>query len=444
MFIYPSHIIEIVKKNWDLKTFSEEKVTSLPDDQILSILLETSYHASLLTEESRRIGFRIIYISKKDAKKEVKLFLHGETPIRPIYFENEREFNVNEILRLAPATEFTQSLICVEQTNKSMKNSKLAIWGILDAGSSWYKFIHAESSYGDVPPNFLTISSSEPGNITISRAGNIILNLKNGKVIKPTSNIFDKGPVAIFFEEAKNRIYNDVLKILKSEKYDPEGFDDDYPKREYIDYLERIIFNMRQKNHGGTIIIVPDYMNNDDSRLIDRVSIKYPCNYNVGWELIVNSLVTHREYYDLYFPLWDGKKELSIDNFRKLSKHNSDRDEIEESLSDSVRFIASLSGVDGAVILTDKLRVLGFGAEIISLTPSLKEIKIAKEASGNKGKYTSIDNFGTRHRSAFRFCSSYEESVAIIISQDGSIKVVKRVGPDLILWPDINVGFYGI
>ncbi len=443
MFIYPNHVIEIIKKNWDLKTFSEEKVPPLPNDQILSTLLENSYHASLLVEESRRIGFRIIYISRKDAEKEVKLFVTGETSLKPIYFESERDFTAHEILRLAPATEFTQSLICVGPKNISNKNSKIVIWGVLDAGSSWYKFIHAESSHGAHPPNFLTISSSEPGNITISRAGNIILNLKNGEIIKPTSNIFNEGPVSIFLEEAKNRIYDDVLEILKSEKYDPEGFDDDYPEREYIDYIERIIFNIRQKNHGGTIIIVPDYISNNDPRLIYRVSIKYSCNYNVGWELIVNSLVTHREYYDLHFPLWDGKK-LSRRNFRRVSILDTVKEEIEEAISDSVRFIASLSGVDGAVILTDKFRVLGFGAEIISLTPSLKEIKIAKDASGNKGKYTSIDNYGTRHRSGFRFCSSYKDSIAIIISQDGGVKVVKRVGPDLILWPDINVGFYGI
>ncbi len=59
MFEYPNTILNEVKKTWDSKRVSRKKVTPLPDDEILSILLETSYHASLLTEESRRIGFRI-------------------------------------------------------------------------------------------------------------------------------------------------------------------------------------------------------------------------------------------------------------------------------------------------------------------------------------------------------------------------------------------------
>ncbi len=61
----------------------------------------------------------------------------------------------------------------------------------------------------------------------------------------------------------------------------------------------------------------------------------------------------------------------------------------------------------------------------------------------NIGDYKNIELFGTRHRSAFRFCSSFDESVAFIVSQDGEIKIAKRVGSEVILWSNINIGSLG-
>ena len=104
-------------------------------------------------------------------------------------------------------------------------------------------------------------------------------------------------------------------------------------------------------------------------------------------------------------------------------------------------FLASLSAVDGAVVITNKLRLLGFGAEIIALSPSLNKIKIITDFEKNIGEYREIEHFGTRHRSAFRFCSSFEDSVAFIVSQDGEIKIAKRAGSEVMLWPNINVGY---
>jgi hypothetical protein len=59
------------------------------------------------------------------------------------------------------------------------------------------------------------------------------------------------------------------------------------------------------------------------------------------------------------------------------------------------------------------------------------------------GEFRDIEFFGTRHRSAFRFCSSLEDSVAFIVSQDGETKVAKRVGSEVILWTNIDVGALG-
>ena len=329
-------------------------------------------------------------------------------------------------------------LIGVELDTKN----NLTIWGLADIGSSWWKFIHGQSSGGAPPPDALIISSTNPGNLTISREGTIILNLNGGKINKPMSGIFYGGPIYDFFKSSHNSFYQEVCKSLKTKKFD--SHDDDYPIRKFIEFLERLIFNIRSSHHGGTLIIVPDSINTADERLKDRINIKYSTDFNKPWDILIKSLVTHKEYYKYYFKLRHSKKLIKPDDFATESVLQWSHEQIEDSIEDINRFISSLSAIDGAVVITDKYRLLGYGAEVIVNSPSLTHVHIAEDIEGIKLNKISIESYGTRHRSAFRFCSSYEDSLAIIISQDGGVKAVKRCGQKVLLWPDINEGDYGI
>ncbi len=432
---YPKDIPELLEKSIVGIKSKYFKPPILPSAPILNDLLEVAYHASFLTEEKRRLGFRIIFAEQQDLCKEDKHRKYSSN--RPIIFSEPRPFSISEVLRLSPALEMTQVLICVSQINRSKKYPLLGIWGLLDTGSSWWNFIFHESSSGKPPPNYLTISCSEPGNLTISAEGTIFLSLRNGEVLQPAWGILQGGPLGQFFREGSNSFYQEVVADLPGKKYDPDGHDDDYPKRFYYFVIERLLFHIRQKGHGGSVFFVPDYLSHRDSRLLDRLNIKYPISYNEVWELMKASVITHHKYYDLHFPMWDGKN-LTKENYSKVSILESDQDEIEEALTDCVRFISSLSGVDGAIVITDKFRVLGFGSEVLVHSPSLEYV-----VTSNKRKVP-IDSFGTRHRSSFRFCSSFEESVGFILSSDGGVKATMRVGPEVILWPDINIGGLGI
>ena len=58
----------------------------------------------------------------------------------------------------------------------------------------------------------------------------------------------------------------------------------------------------------------------------------------------------------------------------------------------------------------------------------------------NKSEPINLRKFGTRHRSAYRFCMSVPGSLAFIISQDGDIRVMHSSADDVFLWD----GFYAI
>ncbi len=114
-----------------------------------------------------------------------------------------------------------------------------------------------------------------------------------------------------------------------------------------------------------------------------------------------------------------------------------------KKLKRAISFLSSVSAVIGCLVLTDKLSLIGFGAEITATSPSLKTVKVVSNSGQVVGEDKNIENYGTRHRSAFRFCSSFEDSVAFVVSQDGPIRTIKRVGSELFAWSDIDVTLMG-
>ena len=444
MFTYPHEFVSELTAAWKkYGTAPGERIPRLPAKKIVKHLLEVAYHASFMTEEMRRVVYHIIYCPRNAVQEPVPGGAERYGKTFSVVFDRSRPFNESELLRLAPATDPTKVLIGVEPADGTENEEPLQIWGLIDAGSSWWDFIHGESRAGNRPPDYLTISTAEPGNIVISRKGNIILKLQRGEIVRPTSGMLKRGPVADFFDDAVDRIYREACVSIKCAKYDYRG-SDSYPQRLYLQYFERIIFHIRRKMHGGTLIVIPDNTDLQCAELQSRLMVKYPCSDERAWRLLVESLVLQHEYTQIHDRLLRRKCDICPAEYREAINKFDEIEEINDALSDSVKFIAALSGVDGAVLITDKLRLLGFGTEVVVSLPELSHVRVSQDVYGSTGKSIPIESFGTRHRAAFRFCSTCENSLALVISQDGGVKAVKKKGDDIILWSDINLGLFGI
>jgi len=441
--LYPPELIPEIEKLWKTRRKSRASKAVLPSKATLSEILDVCFHASLRTEEGRRIHFRIAYCDPGQASN----FYKASRKDVALKLSHPRQFSSAELLRLAPAADSKQMLIGVFDSSKLQTpgnaSGRLSIWGLIDIGLSWWELTHGESESGYTPPDCFMASSNEPGNITISRQDNVIITLRRGTVIRPMTDVFYTGPVAKFLSTPANKLHTRVCKKLKRKKFDPkDGADENYPQSFYLTYVQRILQHIRERNHGGTILMVPDTLKAGDSRLTDRISIKYQSDDNRAFRYLANYLHMDKQSYDA----WDriGKRtNIPKTLFDKYDNPKYFAEEAEREVRDHARFLASLSSVDGAVVLTQSLRLIGFGAEVIADSPSLTTVRIAEDAAGGKGNAQEIDSFGTRHRAALRFCSSYENSIAFIISQDGDVRVAKRVGPDVIMWSGIDVDYYG-
>lgn len=430
--IYPPDLVPLIEKAWSTSfQFPNEKRPHLPSSRALSELLSIAYHTSLLREEGRRLAFRILVMSKP-AKKAT-----ARRDSRLAEFTEGRTLSVAELRRLAPAANSTSTMLCAAYT----QSNGWTVWGLLDTGENWWRFTRHESSGGTPPPQDLTIGSPGPGELTISSGGFVLLTLRNGTAYLPRGSALDSGPVSDHFDAPRRELYKQTIRRLKSKKFDED--DNDYPQRFHDMCLSRILSGIQDLGHGGTLIVVPDELSAGDSRLTDRINIKHPCNYDYVWELMLQHLELHDRYYGLHFPLWDAEEPIRPKDYQDVSLFQSRREDNDEALSDCIRFIASLSSVDGALVMTDRFRVLGFGAEVIAQSPTLREVQLAANPKASEKRGVSIEAYGTRHRSAFRFCSSYEHAIAFIVSSDGGVKATKRIGAQVFLWPEVQATFWG-
>ncbi len=79
-----------------------------------------------------------------------------------------------------------------------------------------------------------------------------------------------------------------------------------------------------------------------------------------------------------------------------------------------VRFIASLSRVDGFVLLDRSLVVHGFGVEARAYA-DLTEVDVAGDAKASSGllRKAPLSQFGTRHRAMLRYCDANEGALGL-------------------------------
>jgi hypothetical protein len=95
------------------------------------------------------------------------------------------------------------------------------------------------------------------------------------------------------------------------------------------------------------------------------------------------------------------------------------------AIAREVEAVASLAGVDGAIVLTSDLQVLGFGAKIA--TGSAGPVVCITDAGpgSRESTFAALEDLGgTRHQSSARFAGAHRDTLALVFSQDRHLSVM--------------------
>lgn len=403
-----------------------------PGVRTLSRFLEIIYLASLKTEEGRLLQLRVALVDPNNPDPDRPRRVRPDRwKIFPL--SNRLPLTVPSLIKLSKAADPWSSCLAAYMGAQE----SFFIWGLIDQTVHFNTMLVRETEGTYEPAGLFQILTNGPADITVYRGHGFVGRLAQDSLVKSQNNVFWSGPIS---RRLSGAISESIKKV--SDRLDHENAiapDDGWVEMltdKWIGTLCRILISIQRYRHGGALLI-------SSSRA--DVDIKYRLNYTrlpdalVG--LGISEIKTWRarrrivdEHYDRH------KRTVPMDLYLDERIYEADTGDFEKEITGSVRFISSLSCVDGLVLATPDLVIKGFGVEIRTKR-EVEAAYLARTPKAHAQGLIPIDptHYGMRHRSMMRYCNAHASSVGFVISQDGEIRAMTRVGSRLVMWENLQV-----
>jgi hypothetical protein len=431
---YPAQLASFVCQRWGACAGPRDPKTSadLPDVAKLEELLSIAYQASLLKEEERPVTFRLIL-------GEPMEFPEGAGPptgLQRLLFTRPRSLNDHELRRLSPAAKYHRALIGVRLDSEL----GFVIWGILQSGARWLRDAQGgRRGQSPVLPSALVINVNGPGRLALRRGTEILGELQGGVISRPSIDVFQSRWLAERFADVRGEY--DALHAHAAEKAGSRWapLDENITRIIAQQMFKRVIATMRSAHHGGLLVILPPDLaagvaSSDFLRAQYSFADGEPRRrYRTLILNVMNALAEDGGRIDP-MPSSVGWSQYETSSSNALG-------DLDEAIFELSRLIAGLADVDGAVVMTRRFELLGFGAEIRGNDlPDVLTVQRALDLEGDRCETEATDSVGTRHRSAYRLCQRVHDALAVVASQDGGIRFVAWKNGAVTCWDHLSGG----
>ena len=343
-------------------------------------LIDLAFKVGLKKEESRYPRFQIYIPVSGYNIESFQLLVRFDTPIK---------LDVSTLHRISSGILPRPYALYIGESD----SDKIIAYGFIRIETFDTKLINTSK-----PPSLriypgLILSIEEPGVLNVLLFNNILipptLTLRYGKIAinyNPTTTSIVK---PIYADIAINIVRKNKQGNLSSEI------------SKHIGYIWSYILSLAVDfGHGGQFIILPSDSLLDSIQDDNPLDVNYRATEpNLGVQIA--DLVAAEQIKEEY-----------------------------QFLLDSARAIAKLSTADGCIVFDRGLRLLGFKGEVlVKETPDCVELDLDSETLKAKEppKPFNLNQFGTRHRSAARFCGKVPGGVVFVVSQDGDIRLFMRL-----------------
>jgi hypothetical protein len=197
--------------------------------------------------------------------------------------------------------------------------------------------------------------------------------------------------------------------------------------------VARLCLGIRRGGTGGALIVSP------------RPKGRYlKVAFGLQYQRLANALAMrqlHVQYKErLEALIMSSTRPIPTDLYWDEEFAVADESDYDKEITGAIRLISSFAALDGAVLLTPDLSVLGFGVKLNA--PDYKGKIFDGRQFAKKGSSAGViemASFGTRHASVVRYCKSDPKAIGIIISQDGNVRLVVTVKRSVTLWDNVKL-----
>lgn len=397
-----------------------------PPAETVIRLFQIIYHASISREESEFISFHMVFFNPVEVARR-----HSEEQLRDTWqfipLGSPEEMNLPNISKLALASHPRSSALAVYPHT----DGTLIIWGLIDQLNRYEDFIRLENSTAPSRPGLFEARIVGPGHILVTIGYEQIAELKIDNLTLNSIEVFSSGPLlnklASGVESLLEHLYSHFPHAIKTPEVEEKI------RNLWIAVIQRLLFRVKGLKHGGAILIVPDSH-------FEGLNTKYLLHYDRLNAAIKRYAVSRYRHEITALRIKMAGPEESHLLIKQLAALNSECRESEKEVEAAIWFVALLTRIDGLVLMSRELEVIGFGVEI---TTSKEPLSVRRALTGNAVKKArkpfNYTYFGTRHRSMMRYCEANPDSVGFVISQDADVRVITKVDDDVCMWENFRL-----
>jgi hypothetical protein len=422
---YPSDVARRVHATWRETYRDGAGAAELPALAVLENVISVCYQASLLREEGRPATFRLALADPR------QFAASGGPPagLHRLLFLEPRMLDAHQLRRLAPAAEFHRSIIGARVTGGDAPQ----IWGILHSGLRWLQSVRGGREGHHDAPAFLTLAVTGPGRVLVSHGATTLAELADGKLDGHGMDVLQAPWISELFADAAG-----ALPSASSRGSGPSLIlDPAFAPLLARHVVRRILATVRSAQHGGTLIFLPHVLA-ADVIAAHHVTLKYQFQDEEPRRRLVT--LANQIVEELVTSVL-ASATLPVVGWSEYERSRSPSlMALDEALFEVAHLVADLSAVDGAVVLTDRLELLGFGGEIAGSLREVRNVVRALDLRGARRERVRTDLVGTRHRSAYRLCETVKRALAVVISQDGALRFVRWHDNAVTFWDQVATG----
>lgn len=411
----------------------EEEAADPPRLELLGGLFEALWFASLRTEENHPVSCTITYLDPALAGGTPG---NGTSPDRwsATRFAAPRPLTVPELVKLSRAADPAASSLAVYH----QPDGGLVVWGMVDQVVDFQTDDQGFAGEGSVERPGLFQAAVAPAQITVYRRDRLVASLVHGQLSYRFHDVLHRGRILRLLEPQVQRFVAAVRSEVGPRVFDEQAREADL-RRLWVGTLSRLLLGVQSYGHGGAILLV-------ERHSPAGLNVKYELPYDRLLGALRRLAVTRIRQAHARDRLWrgyllkDDREDLPVDLHLEEGLSLTAQAACLNEIGGCVRFVASLSRVDGCVVLDRELSLGGFGVEI-TVQDEPATVFRAGDAEGSPQllRPVAYDHFGTRHRSVMRYCWRTPGSVGFVISQDRTVRALTRIEDRLLLWESVHL-----
>ncbi|WP_375419260.1 putative sensor domain DACNV-containing protein [uncultured Hymenobacter sp.] len=408
---YPSEIAGALHERWPAAG-----VNALPEQPVLAQFLSTIYQASLLREEGRPVECHVVLATAAQLAAPFPL----PTGYHVVAFGEPRPWDEQEVRRLSPAVARPSTLLAVHQTAAG----ELVLWGLLVTDMPWDHLPGSPPpAPGEVPP-VLVVHVQGPGTLTCYCGATRVLTLRAGRVDGHGFLQFPEAWSRGRFEEVPEEYarLSGLAQRPTAAQLGLIGLLGQHVQR-------RAVARVRAGGHGGLLVFVSPQAVAELLAPGGLLQPKYPTQ-ELGTgarcgHLFLAIVQRQTELGDVSWAYYQQSRDATLRTLAAAVDHFAD-------------LLADLMAVDGALVLTKNMELVGFGVEIRAPQVAVDQVYRALDLESEQLHAEPADQGGTRHRAAYRLCLAAPDCLAVAVSQDGGVQLVHHHAGKIVFWSQLS------